>query len=131
MNKKVLWVIVLIILVVVLLFLVSKNNKTPEIQNKENQNLTIESEKNNCFINTNNMVLKNEEDKFLELKKFRDSFEKMSLNRGYGLQSCEKDIFKNLKQNLILNLRLTLTVCVKIRICYNDWRCIEWKDYLH
>jgi N,N'-diacetyllegionaminate synthase len=34
-------------------------------------------------------------DKFLELKKFRDSFEKMSLNRGYGLQSCEKDIFKN------------------------------------
>lgn len=38
-------------------------------QNKENQNLTIESEKNNCFINTNNMVLKNEEDKFLELKK--------------------------------------------------------------
>jgi hypothetical protein len=33
--------------------------------------------------------------KFFELKKFRDSFEKMSNNRGYGLQSCEKDIFKN------------------------------------
>lgn len=33
--------------------------------------------------------------KFLELKKFRDSFEKMSINRGYGLQNCEKDIFKN------------------------------------
>jgi sialic acid synthase SpsE len=34
-------------------------------------------------------------DKFLELRKFRDSFEKMSINRGYGLQKCEKDIFNN------------------------------------
>jgi hypothetical protein len=38
---------------------------------------------------------------------------------------------ENLKQNLILNLRLTLTVCVKIRICYNDWCSTEWKDHLH
>ena len=31
----------------------------------------------------------------LELKKFRDSFVKMSKFKGYGLQNCEKDIFKN------------------------------------
>jgi N,N'-diacetyllegionaminate synthase len=31
----------------------------------------------------------------LELKKFRDSYQKMSINRGYGLQKCEEDIFKN------------------------------------
>jgi N,N'-diacetyllegionaminate synthase len=39
-----------------------------------------------------NAILPN---KLLELKRFRDSFEKMSINKGYGLQSCEKDIFKN------------------------------------
>jgi len=38
-------------------------------QNKENQNLSIESEKNHCFMNTNNLVLKNEEERFLALKK--------------------------------------------------------------
>jgi len=39
-----------------------------------------------------NAILPN---KLLELKRFRDSFEKMSINKGYGLQNCEKDIFKN------------------------------------
>ena len=39
-----------------------------------------------------NAILPN---KFLELKRFKDVYEKMSINKGYGLQNCEKDIFKN------------------------------------
>ena len=39
-----------------------------------------------------NAILPN---KLLELSKFRNAFEKMSINKGFGLQKCEKDIYKN------------------------------------